>query len=274
MEVPIKINIHAWKVRLDCLPTRLNLSSRGLDIPSILCPSCGVIVETTSHVFFQCELAKDLFRMVCNWWNVAFREVYSFDDWVLWYQEPKFLIKMPQRRNRNINDVYEQEFKQRIMARMEERLNQFVDQLVDRMNDMMNPKRRGIVTVGEAKAKSPKTRDEKEEYPFVEKCQEEKNNVSFPGVVLGVKEESLPVYDTDIEDVIEEEEGFVGKRGFGGEQDNIEDVVVVANDLCFSMIQTTLSVDFSKTVDSNPHELIWLQKGNLVEVSILIGKKY
>ncbi|GKB65097.1 hypothetical protein Tco_0921283 [Tanacetum coccineum] len=38
MEVPIKINIHAWKVRLDCLPTRLNLSSRGLDIPSILCP--------------------------------------------------------------------------------------------------------------------------------------------------------------------------------------------------------------------------------------------
>ncbi|GKB93496.1 RNA-directed DNA polymerase, eukaryota [Tanacetum coccineum] len=61
MEVPIKINIHAWKVRLDCLPTRLNLSSRGLDIPSILCPSYGVIVETTSHVFFQCELAKDLF---------------------------------------------------------------------------------------------------------------------------------------------------------------------------------------------------------------------
>ncbi|GJT48296.1 hypothetical protein Tco_0974453 [Tanacetum coccineum] len=27
------------------------------------------------------------------------------------------------------------------------------------------------------------------------------------------KEESMPVYDTDIEDVIEEEEGFVGKGG-------------------------------------------------------------
>ncbi|GKA90309.1 hypothetical protein Tco_0812179 [Tanacetum coccineum] len=45
-------------------------------------------------------------------------------------------------------------------------------------------------------------------------------------------EESMPVYDTDIEDVIEEEEGYVGKGGFGGEEDNIEDVVVVANDLC------------------------------------------
>ncbi|GJY52339.1 hypothetical protein Tco_0443186 [Tanacetum coccineum] len=54
------------------------------------------------------------------------------------------------------------------------------------------------------------------------------------------EEESMPVYDTDIEDVIEEEEGFVGKGEFGREEDNIEDVVVVANDLCSSMIQTIL----------------------------------
>nr|GFB89163.1 hypothetical protein [Tanacetum cinerariifolium] len=32
------------------------------------------------------------------------------------------------------------------------------------------------------------------------------------------EEESMPVYDTDIEDVIEEEEEFVGKRGFGGKK--------------------------------------------------------
>ncbi|GKB24731.1 hypothetical protein Tco_0864132 [Tanacetum coccineum] len=50
----------------------------------------------------------------------------------------------------------------------------------------------------------------------------------------------MPVYDTDIEDFIEEEEGFVGKGGFGGEEDNTEDVVVVAKDLCSSMIQTII----------------------------------
>ncbi|GJU96353.1 hypothetical protein Tco_1321109 [Tanacetum coccineum] len=55
------------------------------------------------------------------------------------------------------------------------------------------------------------------------------------------EEESMPFYDTDIEDVIEEEEGFIGKGTFGGEEDNIEDVVVVANDLCSSMIQTTFA---------------------------------
>nr|GEU31416.1 RNA-directed DNA polymerase, eukaryota, reverse transcriptase zinc-binding domain protein [Tanacetum cinerariifolium] len=52
--------------------------------------------------------------------------------------EPKFLIKMPPKRNNNIYDVYE-----RIMARIEERLDQFVDQFTNQMNDMMNPRRRG-----------------------------------------------------------------------------------------------------------------------------------
>ncbi|GJW15034.1 hypothetical protein Tco_0019167 [Tanacetum coccineum] len=70
------------------------------------------------------------------------------------------------------------------------------------------------------------------------------------------EEESMPVYDTDIEDVIEEEEGFVGKGGFGGEEDNIEDVVVVTNDLCSSMIQTTSNVDYEYDINTKSHELI------------------
>ncbi|GJT31587.1 RNA-directed DNA polymerase, eukaryota, reverse transcriptase zinc-binding domain protein [Tanacetum coccineum] len=80
-EVPIKVNVLAWKVRLDCLPIRLNLSHRGLDIPSILCPICGIAAESAAHVFFQCDMAKDLFRKVCHWWNVDFREICSYDDW-------------------------------------------------------------------------------------------------------------------------------------------------------------------------------------------------
>ncbi|GKF16787.1 hypothetical protein Tco_0061705, partial [Tanacetum coccineum] len=35
-EIPIKINILAWKINLDRLPTRANISARGLDIPSVL----------------------------------------------------------------------------------------------------------------------------------------------------------------------------------------------------------------------------------------------
>ncbi|GKD81315.1 hypothetical protein Tco_1348154 [Tanacetum coccineum] len=49
---------------------------------------------------------------------------------------------MPPRRNRDINDIYEQELEQHIIARMDEQLDQFVDQLADQMNDMMNLRRR------------------------------------------------------------------------------------------------------------------------------------
>ena len=58
---PIKVNVHAWKVRLDCLPTRLNISRRGMDIASILCPICGIAVESSRHLFFDCRVAKDNF---------------------------------------------------------------------------------------------------------------------------------------------------------------------------------------------------------------------
>ncbi|GJZ93878.1 RNA-directed DNA polymerase, eukaryota, partial [Tanacetum coccineum] len=80
--VPIKINIHAWKVKLDCLPTRLNISRRGMDIDSILCPSCGTGVEPTSHVFFTCNLAKEVLVKIANWWDVNYMDISSYEDWI------------------------------------------------------------------------------------------------------------------------------------------------------------------------------------------------
>ncbi|GJS27598.1 RNA-directed DNA polymerase, eukaryota, reverse transcriptase zinc-binding domain protein [Tanacetum coccineum] len=55
--IPIKINIFTWRVFLDKLLTRLNLSLRGIDIPSIFCPVCSISVESTSHLLFSCHLA-------------------------------------------------------------------------------------------------------------------------------------------------------------------------------------------------------------------------
>ncbi|GJX30167.1 hypothetical protein Tco_0238246 [Tanacetum coccineum] len=80
------------------------------------------------------------------------------------------------------------------------------------------------------------------------------------------EEESMPVYDTDIEDVIEEEEGFIEKGGFGGKEDNIEDVVVVANDICSSMIQTTLNVNFEEYINTKSHELVSFAKNIIIKL--------
>ncbi|GJR99226.1 hypothetical protein Tco_0315735, partial [Tanacetum coccineum] len=153
----------------------------------------------------------------------------------------------------------------------------FVDQFANRMNDMMDLRR--------CKDRNGRrSEDEELGNPFFEGDCSSSNEWGDYGVAGDdyegapifdddyeeasvfyddqFEEESMPVYDTDIEDVIEEEEGFVRKGGFGEEEENMEDIVVVANDLCSSMIQTTLSVDFLKTIDSNPHELIWPQKGD------------
>ncbi|GJW23664.1 RNA-directed DNA polymerase, eukaryota [Tanacetum coccineum] len=66
--VPIKVNVHAWRVCLDKLPTRANLSLRGMDISSIACPLCNSAVESTSHIFFACPLARQVWRKFLIWY--------------------------------------------------------------------------------------------------------------------------------------------------------------------------------------------------------------
>nr|GEW74686.1 RNA-directed DNA polymerase, eukaryota [Tanacetum cinerariifolium] len=60
-EVPIKVNVHAWKVRINGLPTRWNISRRGIDIPSILCRLCETGVESSKHLFFNVVLLELFF---------------------------------------------------------------------------------------------------------------------------------------------------------------------------------------------------------------------
>ncbi|GJR36026.1 retrovirus-related pol polyprotein from transposon TNT 1-94, partial [Tanacetum coccineum] len=78
------------------------------------------------------------------------------------------------------------------------------------------------------------------------------------------------LHTTDIEDVIEEEERFIGKGGFGREEDNIEDVVVVDNNLCSSMIQSNLNVDFEEYINTKSHELMSFGKSIIIKTSPLV----
>ncbi|GKA95779.1 RNA-directed DNA polymerase, eukaryota, reverse transcriptase zinc-binding domain protein [Tanacetum coccineum] len=46
--IPQKVNILAWRILLDKLPTHINLDVRGFDVPSILCPICDTDVAFVS----------------------------------------------------------------------------------------------------------------------------------------------------------------------------------------------------------------------------------
>ncbi|GJR94349.1 RNA-directed DNA polymerase, eukaryota [Tanacetum coccineum] len=82
--VPIKVNVHAWKVKLDALPTRFNISRRGIVLDSILCPICNTGVESSSHLFFTCNLARQLSCKISQWWVTPFVEVNSYGEWRSW----------------------------------------------------------------------------------------------------------------------------------------------------------------------------------------------
>ncbi|GJW92295.1 RNA-directed DNA polymerase, eukaryota [Tanacetum coccineum] len=83
--VPIKINIFAWKMCLDKLPTRINLSLRGLDIPSIICPICSSVGESSSHLLCSYNMARLLLCKVARWWELDIPEFHFYEDWFSWF---------------------------------------------------------------------------------------------------------------------------------------------------------------------------------------------
>ncbi|GKE03206.1 RNA-directed DNA polymerase, eukaryota, partial [Tanacetum coccineum] len=83
--IPVKVNVFAWRARLDRLPTRGNLVSRGVFLDSSLCPVCGLALEDVQHVLFRCDMAKLIFNRICRWWDLHWVDVSSFEDWDVWF---------------------------------------------------------------------------------------------------------------------------------------------------------------------------------------------
>ena len=57
-----KIQIFAWRVCMEGLPTRLNLGRRGVNIET-KCPLCEREIESTSHALLYCTKLWDV------WWS-------------------------------------------------------------------------------------------------------------------------------------------------------------------------------------------------------------
>nr|GFA79441.1 RNA-directed DNA polymerase, eukaryota [Tanacetum cinerariifolium] len=82
--VPSRVNITAWKIKTNALPTRFNLSRRGMDIDTLMCPVCKGGVKTTSHLFFLCVLSKQIMRKISSWWDVDYTDMSSYEEWRVW----------------------------------------------------------------------------------------------------------------------------------------------------------------------------------------------
>nr|GEW12125.1 RNA-directed DNA polymerase, eukaryota, reverse transcriptase zinc-binding domain protein [Tanacetum cinerariifolium] len=71
-----------------------NISCRGICIDSILCANCDKGVETSSHLFFSCSMARMVVTFILRWWCNPVVELDSYDDWTLW---AIFDAKMPKK---------------------------------------------------------------------------------------------------------------------------------------------------------------------------------
>ncbi|GJW83659.1 RNA-directed DNA polymerase, eukaryota, reverse transcriptase zinc-binding domain protein [Tanacetum coccineum] len=59
--IPRKVNICVWRASLNGLPTRVNLSQRGVNILTSCCPFCGIVAEEIEHHTIRCP------RVVAIW---------------------------------------------------------------------------------------------------------------------------------------------------------------------------------------------------------------
>ncbi|GKC74363.1 RNA-directed DNA polymerase, eukaryota [Tanacetum coccineum] len=82
--VLIKINVHAWKVMTNSIPTRFNISRRGICIDSIRCVLCDEGVETSNHLFFSCSLVRKVYRHISCWWDVPEGVFENYEWWLSW----------------------------------------------------------------------------------------------------------------------------------------------------------------------------------------------
>ncbi|GJW55866.1 hypothetical protein Tco_0099951 [Tanacetum coccineum] len=69
--------------KLDWFPNQILLASRGLEIESLLCPTCNVSAETSSHTFFACSLARNIMHNICYWWELDLVSLNSYSDWII-----------------------------------------------------------------------------------------------------------------------------------------------------------------------------------------------
>ncbi|XP_071714352.1 uncharacterized protein [Rutidosis leptorrhynchoides] len=84
--LPRKINIFVSRLARDRLPTRLNISHRGIEIEHLNYDSCSVHVESLKHVLFECPIATELWRSISRWIDKDLQHIYDWSSFIVWFE--------------------------------------------------------------------------------------------------------------------------------------------------------------------------------------------
>lgn len=83
LQVPPKVRSFLWRVLWGCLPTRMNLRQRHVNVDGV-CPYCARGLENAWHLLFGCSFAEACWRKAKLWHYIedAMFTVSSFQDLV------------------------------------------------------------------------------------------------------------------------------------------------------------------------------------------------
>ncbi|GKA62579.1 RNA-directed DNA polymerase, eukaryota [Tanacetum coccineum] len=87
--IPRKVNILVWHVLRDQTPTRWNLSRKGIEVPSFLCPLCNISPETSAHLFWSCSMATSIWHLVFKWIDLTFPDSNNLNDVFNWLDDTR-----------------------------------------------------------------------------------------------------------------------------------------------------------------------------------------
>ncbi|CAA0841432.1 Unknown protein [Striga hermonthica] len=80
LNIKSKIKHFVWRSCTNTLPVSLNLKRRGMEVDWI-CHRCGEEAESAEHLFFNCEIAKQVWKLAPITWDFSSETTTSFKVW-------------------------------------------------------------------------------------------------------------------------------------------------------------------------------------------------
>ncbi|GJT62419.1 RNA-directed DNA polymerase, eukaryota, reverse transcriptase zinc-binding domain protein [Tanacetum coccineum] len=145
--IPIKVNVFLWRLKLNKLPSRVNLDRRGIVVDSILCPICHGDFETVNHCFFNCVFAKDVWSLLAKWWELYIPVCDNIVEWFAWLDSLRVPSKVRLEELITLAKFYPNEFSINELSRLSDQLDNYI-------HDMRKDERFiGLKDVGELSKK-------------------------------------------------------------------------------------------------------------------------
>nr|GEV46840.1 RNA-directed DNA polymerase, eukaryota [Tanacetum cinerariifolium] len=63
-------------------------------VSPISCPICLAGLEDLDHLLFRCNMAAEVLRAVCKWWNLAWSPLDSYSTWLSWFSSIRMLSQL------------------------------------------------------------------------------------------------------------------------------------------------------------------------------------